>query len=176
MTLIKYVLLQTLTNCKCKAFFGSVADMKGNEARIIFFLHPVKEFKEGQVSKAKPRSMLLRFRCILLILGTSLALGVLGYVLYSLTNEQFVEDFFTTVYPLETTRADQDIPIAMNTTQATTTGDTSASIITTENEVSPTDLSTSRQTTTMTTATTTTTTKTTTVHVSPTPGSQNVLV
>ena len=37
---------QALTNCKCKVFFGSVAEMKGNEARSVLFLHPGKKFNE----------------------------------------------------------------------------------------------------------------------------------
>ena len=89
-------------------------------------MHPVKESKEGQVSNAKPRSMLPRFRSILLILGTILALGVLVYVLYSFTNKPFVEDSFTAEYPLETTTTYADTP--------------------TTSEVSPTDLTTPIQT------------------------------
>ena len=69
--------LQNLTNCKCKTFFGSVSEMKGNEARVVLFLHPVKDSKEGHVSKAKPKSMLPKCRSIILILGIILVLGVL---------------------------------------------------------------------------------------------------
>ena len=32
-------------------YFGSVDSMKGNEARIIFFLHAVDQFKGGQVQR-----------------------------------------------------------------------------------------------------------------------------
>ena len=42
---------QNLTNCTCKAFIGSVASMKGNEVRIVFFLQPVDQFKDGEVTK-----------------------------------------------------------------------------------------------------------------------------
>ena len=48
--------LQSLTNCKCKVFFGSVSEMKGNEARVVFFLHPVDQFKDGKVLKVDPGS------------------------------------------------------------------------------------------------------------------------
>ena len=96
--------------------------MKGNEARIVFFLHPVKESKEGQVSKANPKSILPRPRSILLILGTILALGVLGYVLYQFTNKPFtrVEVFSTTANPPETSSHETDAPITINNTHAAT--------------------------------------------------------
>ena len=46
--------LQALTNCKCKTFVGSVAEMKGNQARVVIFLHPVDQLRDGKVSKAGP--------------------------------------------------------------------------------------------------------------------------
>ena len=45
-----------LTRCRCKTFVGPVADMKGNEARVVFFLHPVDQFKDGKVLKMEPGS------------------------------------------------------------------------------------------------------------------------
>ena len=83
--------------------------MKGNEARIVLFLHPVKDVKEGQkVSQEKPTSMLPKFRSILLILGTVLALGVLAFVLTRSKNNQHRHKEFssTAVYPLESTTTD----------------------------------------------------------------------
>ena len=44
--MIDYFPPQSLTNCKCKTFFGSVAEMKGLESRVVFFLQPVNE--QGQ--------------------------------------------------------------------------------------------------------------------------------
>ena len=72
--------LQNLTNCKCKTYVGSVAEMKGNEARIVFFLHPVDQLKDGHVSKVQPlrRSFVVS---VLLLLGLLLGLGVLVFVL-----------------------------------------------------------------------------------------------
>ena len=131
--------------------------MKGNEARIVLFLHPVKEFKEGQVSKAKPTSMILGFRSILLILGTTFALGVLAYVLYSFTNKQFthVEVISTTADPLKTLSYQTDTPA-----------------LTTESEVQPTKPVVSTSTTDTTEeGTKATTSNTTTTAVTPTPGS-----
>ena len=53
--------------------------MKGNEARVVFFLHPVDQLKDGQVSKVKPlrRSFAVS---VLLLLGLLLGLGVLVFV------------------------------------------------------------------------------------------------
>ena len=88
---------QSLTTCKCKMFLGSVAEMKGSEARVVFYLHP--KLSEGQVAKTKPQ----RFpsvRSMLLILGAILALGAIAFVLYKLTNKQFMdtlESLITTV-------------------------------------------------------------------------------
>ena len=56
--------------------------MKGNEARVVFFLHPVKESKEGEVSETKEKIGLPGFRSIFLTIGAIIALGVLAYVLY----------------------------------------------------------------------------------------------
>ena len=76
-------ILQNLTNCKCKTFVGSVAEMKGNEARVVFFLHPVDQLKDGQVSKVKPHKSSLGVD-LLLLLGLLVGLGVLVYVLLGL--------------------------------------------------------------------------------------------
>ena len=53
--------------------------MKGNEARVVFFLHPVDQLKDGKVSRVKPlrSSFVVRF---LFLLGLLLGLGVLVYV------------------------------------------------------------------------------------------------
>ena len=97
--------------------------MKGNEARIVLFLHPVKEFKGGQMSKEKPKSMIPRLRSTLPFLGIALVLGVLTFVVYRFTNKQFtdLEAFTTAVFPLKTTTTDTPpyynthTPITMNT-------------------------------------------------------------
>ena len=51
--------LQALTNCKCKTFVGSVAQMKGNQARVVIFLHPVDQLRDGKVSKVGPFARLV---------------------------------------------------------------------------------------------------------------------
>ena len=53
--------------------------MKGNEARVVFFLHPVDQLKDGQVSQVKPLTSSIGIR-FLLLLGLLLALGVLLFV------------------------------------------------------------------------------------------------
>ena len=57
--------------------------MKGNEARVVFFLHPVNQFKDGEVAEVKKSLWsFFGFRSvILLLLGLLLGLGVLAYVL-----------------------------------------------------------------------------------------------
>ena len=57
--------------------------MKGNEARVVFFLHPVNQFKDGEVAKVKKSLWsFFGFRSLLLLLlGLLLGLGVLAYVL-----------------------------------------------------------------------------------------------
>ena len=67
---------QNLTNCKCNAFIGSVAEMKGNEARVVFFLHPVNQLKKSRLSNVKPKLANSGF-CFLLLLVLHLALGIL---------------------------------------------------------------------------------------------------
>ena len=55
--------------------------MKGNEARVVFYLHPVDQLKDGQVAKVKPlrNSFVLSF---LLSLGLLISLGTLLYVIF----------------------------------------------------------------------------------------------
>ena len=67
---------QNLTNCKCNTFIGSVAEMKGNEARVVFFLHPVNQLKENQLSNVKPKLVNSGF-CFLLLLVLHSAIGIL---------------------------------------------------------------------------------------------------
>ena len=56
--------------------------MKGNEARVVFFLHPVNQFKDGEGAKVqKSLGSFFGFRSLLLLLGLLLGLGVLAYVL-----------------------------------------------------------------------------------------------
>ena len=70
---------QKITNCECKTFIGSVAEMKGNEARIVFFLHPVNQLKDGYVVSKENAFGIL---CVY-ILGFLLERGVLLYFLPS---------------------------------------------------------------------------------------------
>ena len=60
--------------------------MKGNEARVVFFLHPVDQLKDGQVSRVQPLSSSF-VSSFLLLVGLLLALGVLVYVLLQFENQ-----------------------------------------------------------------------------------------
>ena len=56
--------------------------MKGNEVRVVFFLQPVNQFKDGEVTKVEKSFWShFGFRSLLLLLGLLLGLGVLAYVL-----------------------------------------------------------------------------------------------
>ncbi len=78
--------------------------MKGNEARVVLFLHPVKKLQGGQVSEAKPKGKLPSLQSALLTVGTLLSFGILTYVLYRHANKQFVSlENSTTVHPFSTT-------------------------------------------------------------------------
>ena len=78
--------------------------MKGNEARVVFFLHPVDQLKDGQVSKVQPlrRSFAVT---VLLLLGLLLGLGVLVFVLlqFGVETRSQQEPLSTTEVPFNTT-------------------------------------------------------------------------
>ena len=55
--------------------------MKGNEVRVVFFLQPVNQFKDGEVTKVEKSFWShFGFRSLLLLLGLLLGLGVLVFV------------------------------------------------------------------------------------------------
>ena len=87
--------------------------MKGNEARVVFFLQPVDQFRDGEVAKVeKSFWSYFGFRSLLL-LGLILALGFLAYVAYVLAQIEGQEPAVsTTTAPTTTT---------MTTTSTTTT-------------------------------------------------------
>ena len=41
--------------------------MKGNEARVVFFIHPVDQLRDGKVSKVKERSTTFVLLSVLLL-------------------------------------------------------------------------------------------------------------
>ena len=85
--------------------------MKGNEARVVFFLHPVDQLKDGQVSRVQPlkSSFVVGF---LLFLGLLLGLGVLVYVLLQFGDEigSQQESVSTTEVPLDATSESPQSP------------------------------------------------------------------
>ena len=55
--------------------------MKGNEARVVFFLHPVDQVRDGKVARVEP---IMNFLAVasLLVVALLLGLGVLGFLLF----------------------------------------------------------------------------------------------
>ena len=100
--------------------------MKGNEARVVFFLHPVNQFKDGEVAEVKKSLWsFFGFRSLLLLLlGLLLGLGVLAYVLMAQTNGTAPEVLTTTA------------SITTATTRTTSVTLTSAATTTTASEPS----------------------------------------
>ena len=78
--------------------------MKGNEARVVFFLHPVDQLKDGQVSKVQPLRRPFAVT-VLLLLGLLLGLGVLVFVLlqFGVETRSRQEPLSTTEVPFDTT-------------------------------------------------------------------------
>ena len=57
--------------------------MKGNEARVVFFLHPVDQVRDGKVAKVEPLKNSVGI-ISLLLLALLLGLGVLTYLFLTL--------------------------------------------------------------------------------------------
>ena len=111
--------------------------MKGNEARVVFFLHPVTEFKEGMVSSRTPNKVVYRICFILLTLSIILGLGAVGFVLFTIAKKEYLPlDFFspspgstptpTPPQPPTTTKTTTTTTITATTTPAIPTTTTSS--------------------------------------------------
>ena len=96
--------------------------MKGNEARVVFFLHPVDQLKDGQVSKVQPlrRSFVVS---VLLLVGLLLGLGVLVFVLFQFGVETEVP-FTTATEAPATERTGEPVPTTLESLE--TEGSTEA--------------------------------------------------
>ena len=118
--------------------------MKGNEARAVFFLHPVDQVKDGKVAKVEPLKNSAGIICLLL-LALLFGLGVLIYLFLTLetapsqpepvspteasstTNEQegYWEEWevtTTTTTPTTTTTTESSTmnePVTMGSTEVT---------------------------------------------------------
>ena len=96
--------------------------MKGNEARVVFFLQPVDQFKDGEVAKVgKPFWSYFGLRSLLL-LGLILGLGVFAYVMVQIDHEPLVS---TTPAPItsattSTTVKTTSTPTAVDNNTTTT--------------------------------------------------------
>ena len=101
--------------------------MKGNEARVVFFLHPVDQLKDGQVSRVRPlrSSFVVSF---LLLLGLLLGLGVLVYVLlqFGFQTRSQQEPVSTREVPFDTTTESPVTARIANVTSNQTRGNDSS--------------------------------------------------
>ena len=71
--------------------------MKGNETRVVIFLQPVNPSNEGQVSTLKQSKWMFSPFLLLLVLGTLLGLGMLGFVLFTIERNGNLSPESTTV-------------------------------------------------------------------------------
>ena len=92
--------------------------MKGNEARVVFLLQPVDQFKDGEVAKVNRFYGYLGFRSLLL-LGLLLGLGLLAYVLFQIEDQEPMVS--TTTAPIPTTTKTTLTSDPATTDPATTT-------------------------------------------------------
>ena len=115
-----FISSQSLTNCRCETFLGSVAEMKGNETRVVIFLQPVNPPREGrQVLTLKQSRWSFSPCSLLLALGTLLGLGVLGFVLYTIKHKERDLDSTAVTVDLETTSNSMSTTTTMSTTPTT---------------------------------------------------------
>ena len=116
---------QSLTNCKCKSFLGSVAEMKGNESRVVIYLQPVHPSKEGKVSTEKQSKWRIGLCSFFLILGTLVGLFMFGFVLFISVR------ILSKGYPNSDPESTTATTIVSPTTMATTTSKSTEPIKTT---------------------------------------------
>ena len=106
--------------------------MKGNEARVLFFLQPVDQFKDGEVAKVGKTFWSYFGLRSLLLLGLILGLGVLVYVLVQIDLEPLVS---TTLAPMTTATTSTTV----KTTPTTTTVDNNTTTPSPSPTISPGD-------------------------------------
>ena len=87
--------------------------MKGNEARVVFFLHPVDQVKEGKVAKVEPLMNSVGI-ISLLLLALLFGLGVLLYLFLDLKADPSQPE------PVSTTETNSE----STTSEPATTGST----------------------------------------------------
>ena len=98
--------------------------MKGNEARVVFFLHPVEQVKDGKVAKVEPLKNSVGI-ISLLLLALLLGLGVLIYLFLTLeidpiqTEATLRKPRKTTTTTMNHSEARSTEPVTESTTEAT---------------------------------------------------------
>ena len=94
--------------------------MKGNEARVVFLLQPVDQFKDGEVAKVNRFCSFFGFRSLLL-LGLLLGLGLLAYVLFQIEDQEPMVSTTTAPIPTTTTMTLTSDPATTDPTDPATT-------------------------------------------------------
>ena len=82
--------------------------MKGNEARVVFFLHPVDKVRDGEVAKVEPLKNSLGVASLLLV-ALLLGLGVLGYLFFPMVSTT-TQTLTTTASPSATITTSTETP------------------------------------------------------------------
>ena len=102
----------------CKTFIGSVEEMKGNEARVVFFLHPVDQVKDGKVAKVEPLKNSVGI-ISLLLLALLLGLGVLIYLFFTLKADPSQPEPVSTTETNSESTTSEPVSVTTQSTEAT---------------------------------------------------------
>ena len=94
--------------------------MKGNEARVIFFLHPVDQVRDGKVAKVEPRKNSVGV-VSLLVLALLLGLGVLIYLFFELEADPIQPEPVSPIEASSTTNEQEGYREEWEVTTTTTT-------------------------------------------------------
>ena len=94
--------------------------MKGNEARGVFFLHPVDQVRDGKVAKVEPRKNSVGV-VSLLVLALLLGLGVLIYLFFDLEADPIQPEPVSPIEASSTTNEQEGYREEWEVTTTTTT-------------------------------------------------------
>ena len=98
--------------------------MKGNEARVVFFLHPVDQVRDGKVAKVEPRKNSVGV-VSLLVLALLLGLGVLIYLFFDLEADPIQPEPVSPIEASSTTNEQEGYREEWEVTTTTTTENSS---------------------------------------------------
>ena len=94
--------------------------MKGNEARVVFFLHPVDQVRDGKVAKVEPLKNSVGI-ISLLVLALLLGLGVLIYLFFDLEADPIQPEPVSPIEASSTTNEQEGYREEWEVTTTTTT-------------------------------------------------------